>query len=60
MFYRGLLVVSFFISFLSGKSQDQTLDYFLQEGMKNSPLIRDLNGQIGSNRIDSLLIKAMN
>jgi len=60
MFYRGLLVVSFFLSFLPGKSQDKTLDYFLQEGIKNSPLIRDLNGQIGSTRIDSLLIKAVN
>ncbi len=60
MFCRVLLVVSFFLSFLPGKSQDQTLDYFLQEGIKNSPLIRDLNGQIRSNRIDSLLIKAMN
>jgi outer membrane protein TolC len=60
MFRRVLLVISFFLSFLPGKSQDQTLDYFLQEGIKNSPLIRDLNGQIRSNRIDSLLIKAMN
>ena len=60
MFCRVLLVVSFFLSFLPAKSQNQTLDYFLQEGIKNSPLIRDLNGQIRSNRIDSLLIKAMN
>ncbi|HZX62026.1 MAG TPA: TolC family protein [Bacteroidales bacterium] len=57
---RILLVVSFFLSFLPGRSQEQTLDYFLQQGIKNSPLIRDLNGQIRSNRIDSLLIKAMN
>ena len=60
MLCRILLVVSFFLSFLPGKSQEQTLDYFLQQGIKNSPLIRDLNGQIRSNRIDSLLIKAMN
>lgn len=60
MLCRILLVVSFFLSFLSGKSQEQTLDYFLQQGIKNSPLIRDLNGQIRLNRIDSLLIKAMN
>lgn len=57
---RILLVVSFFLSFLPGRSQEQTLDYFLQQGIKNSPLIRDLNGQIRSNRIDSLLVKAMN
>jgi len=60
MFFRILVVVSFLLSFLPGKSQVQTLDYFLQEGIKNSPLIRDMNGQIRSNRIDSLLIKAMN
>jgi outer membrane protein TolC len=60
MFCRILLVVSFLLSFLAGKGQNQTLDYFLQEGIKNSPLISDLNGQIRSNRIDSLLIKAMN
>jgi len=60
MVCRILLVVTFLFSFLSGKSQEQTLDYFLQQGIKNSPLIRDLNGQIRSNRIDSLLIKAMN
>lgn len=60
MLCRILLVVSFFLAFLFGKSQEQTLDYFLQQGIKNSPLIRDLNGQIRSNRIDSLLIKAMN
>jgi outer membrane protein TolC len=60
MLYRFLLVVSFSIIFLSVNSQEQTLAYFLQQGMKNSPLIRDLNGQIQSNRIDSMLIKAMN
>ncbi len=60
MLCRILLVVSLFLSVLPGKSQEQTLDYFLQQGIKNSPLIRDLNGQIRSNRIDSLLIKAMN
>jgi outer membrane protein TolC len=53
-------MVFFSLTFLPGKSQEQTLDYFLQMGIKNSPLIRDLNGQIRSNRIDSMLIKAMN
>jgi outer membrane protein TolC len=57
---RILLVVSFLLSFLPGRSQEQALDYFLQQGIKNSLLIRDVNGQIRSNRIDSLLIKAMN
>ena len=60
MVCRFLLAVTFLLSFLGGKSQEKTLDYFLQQGIKNSPLIRDLNGQIHSNRIDSLLIKAMN
>jgi outer membrane protein TolC len=45
---------------LTGKTQEQTLDYFIQQGIKNSPLIMDLNQQVRSNRIDSLIIKAMN
>ena len=57
---RILLLVSFFLSSLPGKSQEQVLEYFLQQGIRNSPLIRDLNGQIRSNRIDSLMIKAIN
>ncbi len=57
---RILLILSFLLFFLSGKSQEQTLFYFLQEGIKNSPLISDLNGQIKENQIDSLIIKAMN
>jgi outer membrane protein TolC len=60
IFSRILLILSFLFSFLPGKSQEQTLSYFLQEGIKNSPLLRDLNGQIKQNQVDSLIIKAMN
>ncbi len=60
MVFRILLVISFFLSFLPVNGQEQVLDYFLKQGIKNSPLIRDLNGQIRSNRVDSLMVKAMN
>jgi outer membrane protein TolC len=59
-FWRFLLVFSFFLPFISIKSQEHTLNYFLQEGIKNSPLIKDLNCQINANQTDSLLVKAMN
>jgi outer membrane protein TolC len=39
-------------------AQVRTLDYFLQQGISNSPLLKDLNNQIRLNSIDSLLIKA--
>jgi outer membrane protein TolC len=39
-------------------SQERTLDYFLQKGLSNSPLLKDLQNQARSNSIDSLLIKA--
>lgn len=60
IFWRFLLIFSFFLPFISVKSQERTLNYFLQEGIKNSPLIKDLNGQINANQTDSMLIKATN
>jgi len=60
MFYKALLFVTLIIISFSGICQERSLDYFLQKGIINSPLLRDLNGQISSNLIDSLIIKAMN
>jgi hypothetical protein len=60
IFIRILLILPFLLFYLPGKSQQQTLSYFLQEGIKNSPMLRDLNGQIRENLVDSLVIKAMN
>jgi outer membrane protein TolC len=55
-----MIIVSLLSSFLVGHSQEKPLDYFLQQGIKNSPLISDLKGQIHSSEVDSLLIKAIN
>jgi outer membrane protein TolC len=58
-FPRILLVFSLFVSFHPARSQEKILDYFLSRGIKNSPLINDMNEQIRSSHTDSLLIKAM-
>jgi outer membrane protein TolC len=59
-FIRILLALSFLFPCLTVKSQDHSLEYFLQQGLKNSPLLKDIQIQIGSGKIDSMLIKAMN
>ena len=39
-------------------AQVRSLDDFIQNGLSNSPLLKDLNNQVRSNTIDSLLIKS--
>ncbi len=39
--------------------QTHTLDYFIRQAKENSPLIKDYNNQILSNRIDSLILRAL-
>jgi len=39
-------------------AQQKNLDYFLQQGIQNSPLIKEVNNNILLNRIDSLRILA--
>jgi hypothetical protein len=41
-------------------AQSHALDYYLQQAVENSPLIKDYNNQVLSNRIDSLKIRAAN
>jgi outer membrane protein TolC len=53
----------FLILILSGFSliafnQNRSLDFYLQEGLRNSPLLNDLRNQISSATDDSLLISA--
>ncbi len=49
----------FFISLsLFTNGQSRTLDYYLEEGVKNSPLLKDYYNQTGSAILDSLIIKA--
>ena len=56
---RLVLLLSFFLPCLTATSQDNSLEFFLQQGLKNSPLLKDIQIQISSGKIDSLLIKAM-
>ncbi|HRS01014.1 MAG TPA: TolC family protein [Bacteroidota bacterium] len=39
-------------------SQGKSLDFFLEQGLANSPLLKDLHNQINTQSIDSLLIIA--
>jgi outer membrane protein TolC len=53
----------FLILFLSGSTliaynQTRSLDFYLKEGLQNSPLLNDYRNQINSNKADSLLIRA--
>jgi outer membrane protein TolC len=56
--YRVILLFILFAIYSLSQAQLGTLDYFLQQGLSNSPLLKDLTGQIRSNSIDSLLIRA--
>ena len=39
-------------------SQSRTLDYYLQEGIKNSPLLKEYYNQVNSTLLDSLIIRS--
>jgi len=49
----GFLILQFFC-----QAQERTLGYYLEKGAANSPYLQDLNNQLASNSIDSLLILA--
>src|SRR4051812_5951297 len=53
VFLVCLLCLSFFAF-----AQENNLDFYLQQAYQNSPLLKDYNSQIGSNRIDSAIIRA--
>jgi outer membrane protein TolC len=56
---RLIFVIIFLIlQFSSALSQVRSLEYFIQEGLTNSPLLKDLANRVRSNSIDSMLIKA--
>ena len=61
MSIRGILIqLACFLIVVHGRAQEKTLEYYLSEGLKNSPLIADLHNQIQSNKVDSLLLRAGN
>jgi outer membrane protein TolC len=54
--YLVILVIMFFSGVVY--NQTRTLDFYLNMGIQNSPLLKDLNNQINSALIDSLLIRS--
>ena len=52
----GLMVIVALTT--NAKCQERSLTYFLNQGLSNSPVLKDLTNQSRSNSIDSLLVKA--
>jgi outer membrane protein TolC len=50
--------LGFWISLLSCFIQAQQLDYFIKQGMSNSPLLKDYQNQAGLTALDSLFVRA--
>ncbi|MCX6334550.1 MAG: hypothetical protein NT092_09630, partial [Bacteroidia bacterium] len=58
-FARQLLIVFAGILFIQSlNAQQKSLDYFVNSGLQNSPLLKDYNGRVKSALIDSMRIKA--
>lgn len=57
--YRRFIVFLFFSFFaVFAQSQSRSLDYYLQEGIRSSPLLKDYYNQVNSALVDSLLIRS--
>jgi outer membrane protein TolC len=57
--YKRFIVLLFFpFVSLFAQSQSRSLDYYLQEGIRSSPLLKDYNNQVNSALVDSLLIRS--
>jgi outer membrane protein TolC len=55
-----ILFLAFLAVSLSAVAQPRTLDFYLQSGKANNPLLKDYAGRIKSNNIDSQLIVSGN
>ena len=58
MFKRSILFLLLFPVSIFAQSQSRALDFYLEEGIRNSPLIKDYTNLLNSALIDSLLIRA--
>ena len=58
MLKRILLLVAIFFIFLRLSAQKQSLDYYIDRAIQNSPLLRDYQNQLSSAAVDSMLIRA--
>lgn len=55
---RILIIVIIFLTGKNSIAQKNTLDFYLQEAIQNSPLLKDYQSQMESNAIDSERIRA--
>jgi outer membrane protein TolC len=53
-----VLILNSAIFQLSSSAQEYTLDFFINQGLIHSPVLKDLGNQVSSNTLDSLLVKA--
>lgn len=58
MVKRFLLLVTLISLVMIVQAQKQSLDYYIDKAVQNSPLLKDYQNQISSTGIDSLLIRA--
>jgi outer membrane protein TolC len=56
-FFLGILICLSILQ-LPSFAQVKSLDFFIDQGLIHSPVLKDINNQVNSNTIDSLLIKA--
>ena len=53
-----LLLVAIILIFQGLSAQKQSLDYYIDKAIQNSPLLRDYQNQLSSSAVDSMLIRA--
>jgi len=56
--YKLFIALTFFLLPSAVLPQTRSLDFYIDEGIRNSPLLSDLKNQIRASSIDSLLVKA--
>lgn len=55
---HACLLILLFCAGITGISQTRTLDFYLDEGLRNSPVLNDLNNRLKEGSVDSLIIEA--
>ena len=58
MYKRYLVILLFTFITVIAYNQSRTLDFYLNEGVQNSPLLKDYYNQVNSSLLDSLLIRS--
>ncbi len=56
MWLKRIFAICFL--FISGMAVGQNLDFFIQQGLQNSPLLKDFQNQMSNSTLDSLLTQA--